>query len=375
MAKNNSVEVKTFRDLQREIHKKGLCGKCGGCVSFCSAGELNALCIGDDGIPEFSNPENCLDCGICYLICPETEALNPELKEKFLWRAPVGRQRTLASARTKDKKLLEAATDGGVVTALLLHALDKGLIRGAIVSKRTGPFSRQPVIATTPAQILEAAGTHFDASSHLEEVGERYTTYSPTMHEVKVMERSDFGRMAMVGTPCQINTVRKMQVLGVLPANAFIFTIGLFCMENLSFGEEARGKLEKLTHVKLDDVRKLNIKDDVILTTDKGERVHLPFEAVDEFARPACLACSNFANDFADISCGGLGSPDGYTTTLVRTELGEKIYNGAKNGELIEELSFKDKEERKIHRTKLSAKIISFAKMKKERAKKVLANA
>ena len=83
MPRENSLEVKTFRDLQKEIHEKGLCGKCAGCVSFCSAGELNALRIGEHGIPEFSNEENCLDCGICYLICPETEALNAELKEKF----------------------------------------------------------------------------------------------------------------------------------------------------------------------------------------------------------------------------------------------------------------------------------------------------
>lgn len=166
MAKEHT-EVKTFRDLQKEVHERGLCGKCGGCVSFCSAGELNALRIGKNGVPEFLDEEHCLDCGICYLVCPETTALNAELKERFSWRAPIGRQRTLASARTKDTELLRAATDGGVVTSFLLYALERGLIRGAIVSKRTGPFSRQPVIATTPAEITEAAGTHFEESFHL----------------------------------------------------------------------------------------------------------------------------------------------------------------------------------------------------------------
>ena len=39
-------EIKTFEDLTREVIEKGMCGKCGGCISFCSAGELNALEMG-----------------------------------------------------------------------------------------------------------------------------------------------------------------------------------------------------------------------------------------------------------------------------------------------------------------------------------------
>ena len=44
--------IKVFRDLQREVIAAGLCGQCGGCVSFCSAGALNALEMGDDGLPQ-----------------------------------------------------------------------------------------------------------------------------------------------------------------------------------------------------------------------------------------------------------------------------------------------------------------------------------
>lgn len=365
-------DVKSFHDLIKEVQERGLCGKCGGCVSFCSAGDLNALEIGEDDVPRFIDEEKCLKCGICYLICPQIKALNPELKESFGWIPPIGFYRSLASARTRDRKIKKVCTDGGVVTSLLVYALKKNLIQGAIVSKKISPFARQPVIVTDPEELIEAAGSHFEESSHLEEIGRRYATYSPAIREVKNLGKSDLQRIALVGTPCQVYTVRKMQYLKVLPADTITLTIGLFCMENFSFDDQARKKLEKSLKVKLDKVKKLNIKDDVIVTLATGKVIHLPFEAVDEIARPACLGCPDFANDYADISVGGLGSPDGYTTTLVRTLVGEKIYNGAKRQKDIEELPFRNKEGMRIHKTKAMAKIISFAKRKKERAKKYI---
>lgn len=88
--------------------------------------------------------------------------------------------------------------------------------------------------------------------------------------------------------------------------------------------------------------------------------MHVPFEFVDEIARPACFACSDFANEYNGNSCGGPGSPDGYTTAMVRTTAGEEIYNGARQAGFIQELQFESKEESIIHRTSLKAKIVSF---------------
>ena len=177
----------------------------------------------------------------------------------------------------------------------------------------------------------------------------------------------------MVGTPCQIYTMRKMQVLNIVPADSIVFTVGLFCMENFSFNAKATKALEKKLGMKMGDIAKLNIKDDVILTTTSGQVHHLPFDAVDEVARPACMACPDFANDFADISVGGLGSPDGYTTTVIRTGIGQKFYNGARQDGLLKELRFRSEEKAKLHRTELVAKITAFTRRKKARARATLA--
>jgi coenzyme F420 hydrogenase subunit beta len=362
-------EIKTFKDLIMEVVGKGICGKCGGCVSFCSAGELNALEMGENDLPRYVNEDKCLKCGICYLICPQTETLNAELQDKIGWKPPIGDYQRITSAQTTNKEVKTICTDGGVVTALLLYLLDSQLINGAVVSKKTGRFSRKAIIARTPEELTEAAGSTFSGSLHLEELGGEYTTYTPILSTIKSLEKRYLRNIAVVGTPCQINAIRKMQCLGVLPAHLIKYTIGLFCIENFSFDDVARERLEKKLDINLADVIKLNIKDDFIITLTKGVTIHVPLEEIHEVARPACFACQDFSNEYADISVGGLGSPDGYTTTLLRTKLGVSVYDEALRKGYIQERTIEDAEERRLEKTKALGKIVSSSRRKKMRAK------
>ena len=78
--KINGAIPKTFEDLILEVHNQGICGQCAGCVSFCSADKISAIEMTEDGPPTYSNKENCIKCGICYLICPQIHALDSELQ-------------------------------------------------------------------------------------------------------------------------------------------------------------------------------------------------------------------------------------------------------------------------------------------------------
>ena len=368
-------EIKTFNDLNREVVEKGICGKCGGCISFCSAGDFNAIEIGKNEVPQYFNEDNCLKCGICYLICPQTDTLNLELQEKFEWKPPIGNYQKITSAQTTNNQIRRICTDGGVVTSLLLYLFESNLINGAIVSKKIGRFARKAIIARKTDEIIEAAGSTFSGSLHLEELGGKYTTYTPILSTVKSLEKEYLHDIAVVGTPCQINSIRKMQCLGVIPAHLIKYTIGLFCIENFSFDEMARETLEKKLDINLEDIVKLNIKDDFIITLTKGVKIHVPLEEVHKVARPACFACQDFSNEYADISVGGLGSPDGYTTVLIRKKVGAAVFDGALRNGYLQERTFENVEDSKIKKTKMMAKIVSFARRKRIRAEERLLGA
>ena len=366
-----SPEQRSFVDLQRDIISAGLCSQCGGCVSFCSANKLGALEMSPDGTPRYSDEEKCLKCGLCYSICTQIDELDQELLEKFDWVPPMGRYERVASARTTNHEIRNICTDGGVVTSLLMYMLDYNLIDGAVVSRFEGPFNRVPMIATNRIDVLNSAGSDFSASTHVGVVGDEYSTYSPGAFALKDLTSSmRASRVALVGTPCQVHTIRKMQCLNIVPSDMVRYTIGLFCMENFAFPALAKQEIEAKIGAKMDEIKKLNVKEDLIVTLIDGRSIHIPFSRIHEFARPACLKCTEFANDFADISAGGLGLPDGYTTVLIRNEAGQKIYQGALKLGYIEEQPYDSYREKADSHIEMATKIINFAGEKRERGQR-----
>ena len=255
--------MKTFFNLVQEVQKPGLCHHCGGCVTFCTAINYGALEMGEDGKPRYKDIEKCIECGLCYSICPEISELDEETKRQVAWSAPMGRILGTTVSRARHPEVRARATDGGVVTALLLHLFDLGRIDGAIVSRPVGPFQRQPWLATSREEILEAAGFHFDTSHGPSLFSEAYSTFSPSIVELEDVARQRLNRVAFVGTPCQINSLRRMEVLGIVPSGTIKFHLGLFCTGNFHFGPEQRLKLEQIGSFQWDQVRKVNVKEDL----------------------------------------------------------------------------------------------------------------
>lgn len=331
-------EGRSFTDLLNEVVYKGICGQCGGCVSFCLAADLSVLKFGEDGHPCYIREEDCLKDGICYMICPNIKDLDEELIRAFNWKSPIGHYKRITVAQAVDPEIRKVATDGGVVTALLAHLLENNIINGALVAKKVGPLAREPGLAKTRRELIDSAGFYFLHSEHLELLGEKYSTYTPMLSSIRGMGETHNARLAFVGVPCQIRTIRKMQLLKVLPAHTITFTIGLFCWENFQFEDLVADEVKQgRLHIDFDKIKKLNIKDKLIITLNDGKVVHVPFEEVDQYARPACLACGEFSNDFADLSVGGLAAPDGYTTVVLRSGAAVSALRGAvKSGDVRE---------------------------------------
>ena len=321
--------MKTFTHLIQEVQDKGLCHHCGGCVAFCTAINYGALELGEDGKPRYRDQEKCIECGICYSICPEINELDEETRNLVSWTAPMGRVLGTAVAKAADPEVQARGTDGGVVTALLLHLFDNGRIDAAIVSKKAGPFQRQPWLALSREDILEAAGFHFDTVPNIAHFSEVYSTYSPSIVELKDVTQKTLKRVAFVGTPCQINALRRMEVLGVVPSDAIKIHFGLFCAGNFQFGPDERRRLESIGDFQWPQVYKVNLKEDLMIHLRDGAIRHIPLEQLTFMRRHACRFCDDYAAEFADLSFGGIGAPEGWTTVIVRSPQGRAVLTQA----------------------------------------------
>ncbi len=322
------MSKKIFVELEKEIVNKGLCTFCGGCLAVCTSTGIEALCV-EDNKPKYIDvpgvSKKCLDCGLCYLVCSQIQDLNPDIDDQYSMKPPLGSYKYLTSTRTTNPEIQKVAQDGGIVTAILKHLFENNLIDGAVVNLPTGNWESKPILVTAPDQLIKAAGTRYSVSPSLQELG-NYQKLNKTEP-----------RLALVGCPCQIQAVRKMQVLNARPGIFVKYLIGLFCMENFDYHALIKEKIENELKIDLNSIRKLNIKGNFLIQLNDGKQIEIPLKDMGNLVRHNCHYCSDFTNFYADISVGGIGSPSGYSTVLVRTEIGDGIFTEMKKKKLVEE--------------------------------------
>ena len=237
-------------------------------------------------------------------------------------------------ARSKNRRLSKIAMNGGVAKTLLLHLFDMGRIDGAIVTKIVEPFICRPWLAVTRKEIIEAGAFHFDASHGVSLFGEKYSAYPPFLELVNPMAREGLRRIAFVGRPCQIETMRRMETLGIVPTDTIKYYLGLFCMGNFRFGEREQIEMEKIGGFKWEDVKKVNFKERIQVHLKSKEIKAIEYDKADFMKRVACHHCGDYSAEFADISFGHLGVPEGWTTVIIRTPVGRAIFADAADEKL-----------------------------------------
>jgi len=347
------MSTKTFEDLIKEVHEKGICQECGGCVSFCSSAEYDVIGFKNAYKPPvYINKEKCLECGICYYICPQTHILDDQLNKTYGFSdfssMPLGNYDDIYSCQATDKEFLDYGTDGGVVNSILHFLIINKMVEGAVVSKTEAPFSREATFASSKSDLLKASGAKLDISPHLDEI-QKFSTYT---HSIPELNHYKFKKLAVVGTPCQLYTIASMKDLGVTPSQNIEVCLGLFCYENFFFERSQIDRFEKDFNINFKDIIKINIKEDVIFTLKDPKAmskvIHIPFNHLAPYMRPACKACADFTNIYSDISFGGLGSPEKYTTVIPRTKKGKEIFEKAINSGIIKKLDLTEDRKQKM---------------------------
>lgn len=153
-------------------------------------------------------------------------------------------------------------------------------------------------------------------------------------------------RIAMVGTPCEIMAASKLQHYTDSPIDV---KLGLFCMENFSYKYFVN--LLNEYGLKMDDIEKFRIeKGYVSLLLKTKDTINIPLSNAKRIIRKNCNICVELTSETSDLSIGSIGSEDGWSTVIVRTEKGEEIIEGALEQEFIEAKDFTESQFKLLNR-------------------------
>ncbi len=264
--------------------------------------------------------------GICYDCCPHVSYSISELEERFFGTKRedeiLGVFIKAFAVRSTDKDVLKKAQDGGAATSLLLAAVKEGFSDAAIITTRDESWNVDSEVSMKGKEIASGAGT-------------KYARAPPILKLGKSLRKTP--RLAIVGTGCQIAGARKLEkdFLSATP-KADLTLIGLFCYENFPYSklkEIIEGRLD----LKMGDIKKTDItKGKLHVWTKDGKKHEKPVKEFSDLAPVSCVVCSDFTAAFADITCGSIGSDDGWTTVLVRSQKGVDLVEKAKKKGYIE---------------------------------------
>jgi coenzyme F420 hydrogenase subunit beta len=342
-----------FWELGEAVIDADRCVECGICVAVCPSNSIGISAT--TGRPELV--KMCTGCSLCWDFCPRAglrfEAtwapeVATEVGDEQVGDGPApwsitpspnaGRElgRVEEAFAVRARALPSHAQDGGAVTALLTALLELGEIDGALVSKPSDVPDEQwkgvATIATSAAELHAAAGSFYNQTMALAELDlSRYSL-------------PESPRLALVGTPCEVQGLRAMQLrpwyTGAHRVDSVALTIALFCTKSFDYRRLMVQELADKRMVDLTQVSKVDITRGRLTVEDNRGHVVVdePVKAFFGAALKGCRECADFVGRAADLSVGSVGSEDGWTTVLVRTERGREMFNKARHLFVIEDL-------------------------------------
>ena len=221
-----------WKELKAEVIDTNLCTGCAGCVIACPH-DVIGYNHEQGGYKPFHledelGPDDCIHgqkgCTSCTRACPRFRAWEPQANEHLFARERTddevaGIYQDIVLTRASDETVLKNGQDGGLVSAILLWALEHDYIDAALVSYLEGDANSwvaKPGVAANREEILEAAGS-------------RYTYSANTLAMDEALE-AGHERLALVGMSCQssVPPVMWSRKVGKI-SKPIKFNLGLLC--------------------------------------------------------------------------------------------------------------------------------------------------
>ena len=292
-----------YEELESRIIQTDICSVCGSCISSCPLYYIQMV----DGKPKRPKKKAaCKDCSVCFDSCYKTSG------ETMGQGHGIGQYRRLVAAKWNKSGSFQ---DGGIVTALLKCAHDMELIDGALLSSGEG-WKPIPSVATCAEDFITSAGTKYGVSPVL-------------MNLRPAIVEHELDKLAVVGTPCHIQAVRHLQRIKLELSPAVAFTIGLFCSENIAF--DGLSKHMSRIGVREEDVDRMAVSNGEFTIQAGSNNTPIPISDLKNWVPHHCQFCGDYTSELADISIGSEGSPEGWSTVVIRTEKGEEIFSKLEN--------------------------------------------
>ena len=319
-----------FWELEEAVIQAGRCIECGACVAACPSDSIG---IGEDDQPVLV--KMCTGCSLCWDFCPRGG-----LRYETTWRPSEPDPRPEAAKITGDPPgtglgiVLDKYTaralaqpgrvqDGGVVSALLVALLENGVIDGAVVAREDprNTWKGVPHVAVTPEEVRSCGGSFYNqtlALGHLDLAG---------------YDLPPSPRLALVGTPCEVQGLRAMQSRpwtrwGASQVDAVVLAIALLCTKSFNYDALMLRDLRDRRGVDLEAVGRVDVIRGKLIVEDRqgATIIEEPIRDFHGAALKGCDECADFLGYGADISVGSVGSAEGYSSVLVRTPAGRHAF-------------------------------------------------
>lgn len=208
-----------------------LCTGCGGCSNICPRNCIVTELDRKRGYYVTRVDESlCISCGLCQKVCPVYTWTN-QTEHPLL-----GRTGRTFSVYASDDTLRQSCASGGFTTSLLCYLLEQGLVDAVVAVGRDEkrPLMARPRICTNAADIVACKGS----------------VYAPTSYSdvLKELLESTYQRVAVVGLPCHIQTVCRLEKTLPKLKNRIVFKISLVCGHTPSL----KGYAYSLRHLGID---------------------------------------------------------------------------------------------------------------------------
>nr|MDO8081414.1 Coenzyme F420 hydrogenase/dehydrogenase, beta subunit C-terminal domain [Candidatus Freyarchaeota archaeon] len=336
--------MKKLSGKNKPALEKEFCCSCGTCMGICPSNAIKLQRYNDWIYVPSIDEEKCTECNFCAEVCPVKSPDFLKINE-FVFGKPIndpilGNNAGCYIGYASDKRIRWEGASGGLVTALLIYALERKFIDGAIVvkSSKKNPFEPEIIMARSKKEIIEACGSK----------------YFPVPVNISIGEvlKKEKGKFAIVGLPCQILGIRKAEIKLKELRKRIILHLGLFCAHTVSLSG-TRFVIEKFMKVTKDDISEIAYRGrgwpgGLRVSLKNGKELFIPHSKYwgsvfgSFFFTPLCCTiCFDHTNELADISFGDAWlkelKEDKIGTSLVipRTEIGNKLLQEAANEKII----------------------------------------